>query len=702
MDSTAPGGNRAGGNPVDGRDIDVDGNKRGDPDYGNGEDGKPGTFAMGDGPDAMAGWISGAQWAEELGVSKDEPIAKQLGPDGWKVVLRHCRRFEIELLGDQTVTFAEFDALPQGVWRGVELAVEVTRRQVAEFTEDVGGANPHEIGRRLQAQRSKRFRQRDEMNKTLNPKGISAETVYTLAQVEKVCGSEVARAARLRIDRQNRMAWAAIKPHNLTERTDLMTAAELVTKYRVTSESLVAMTAATADEHLDALERHGRARKQYEKRGAAEVIDVAAGMVPPSKMMNQSPPRQLIGHLIYESQLAELIGEPGSGKTFVAIGMALSLASGRNLGMHNVPDRVKVLYVAAEAAESIYLRALGWWHHHKIDPQTQDGWFTVYPQPLQLGDPEHMRQVARYATENDVGLVVFDTRALVTLGLDENSSGDQGVAIEACKTLNRAGTAVLVVHHTPKDGATGGGGRGSGAWFAAVYTSMYLKHFEQRAHLVCDKNKDRAGGCKHPLNYDDVTLAPAMMTAARTEEERSTRALITVDPFTEDTGIGASGLNPTQLSTLLAIARFAGPDGLTAAMLIGLSESMKDDGHNIGASATVYRSLTTLDTHVKLVKLSPKTYRVSDTGWDLLLTEGLVSQDFADTHRHTVADLGTQPYLEAVNNIRAALDGLADDGTIIRGSSTMTDAKRLVQSHMSERNQKFSLEAWSQAYPAWR
>jgi len=469
-------------------------------------------------------------------------------------------------------------------------------------------------------------------------------------------------------------------------------------------EAIAAMPASTdvtLGESAGIIRRWDAEDRAAATQKVAEPIDIAAKIITPSQMSSMTPPRPLLGHLLYRDELSELIGESGSGKTFVALGLVLPLAAGRDFGEHRVRERTKVLYVAAETPRSVVLRSLGWMHQHGVARKEMDDWFLVYPEPLQLGDPEHMRELANYTNGKDFGLVAFDTRHLVTHGLDENSSTDQGVAIEACKALNRAGMATLVLHHTPKDGTVGGGGRGSGAWYASAYTSMYLTRKGDITRLVCDKNKDRdTSKCEHPLHYVPVTVPANWMPAGASEEERSTRVLTSVDPFSVDTGIGAHGLNTTQLSTLWVLATFSETEGLTATRLQALGAALDD--HDIGKQATIYRSLAALGDHVKVVNPKPKTWRVSDTGWDLLVDEGLVEKDFADSHRYTVADLGSQPYLEAVDNIRAALDTLEGDGTIIRGTSTMTDCKKLVDSYMREKGQNFGSEAWSAAYPAWK
>ncbi len=669
----------------------------------NGDDGKGSANGQSD----ESPWSPGELLAHDLDADPDTFIRDAIDRDAWESFRTFRRRYAVPIT-DET-TFADLSALWPVAWHACGLDAP-THSQVAEFLADYAYplTDPLVAGEQLEAARRKRFADRDRIESALKPTGIPSGTEYTLAEVERVCGVELAHRAMVWAFKHNRMTWSAIKPHHRTERTDLITAAELVAEFGVEPSTVIThMTAATADEKLDALERLTRSRKHYAKFGAAEEIDVAGGMVSPGEMRDMEPPRPMLGHLLFCGQLSELIGPPGSGKTFVALDMGLTVASGKP-GIGRTEGRVRVLYVAAEAAASVYLRVLGWCVDRNVTPESLAGWFTVYPQPVQLGDPEHMRQVRQYAADNGIGLIVFDTRHMVTLGLDENDSGDQGVAIMELNTLNRAGVATLVVHHTTKDRTMGAGGRGSGAWFGAAYTSMHLDVSEKRNYVVCDKIKDDESGCKHVYKFADVHVPEVMMPKAR---KHDTRAVIHPDPLSEDDGVGSHGLNATQLDTLYVVATLADDGGLTGAELEKRAETCKADGRDIGKRPTIFKSLKALrgempgtaGKYLKTVKTAPAaSYRASDAGWDLLVSEGMVTQEYADTRRHTVEDVGQQPNRDAVANIRAALEHLTSGGEIIPGVSTPTDAKRLVKSHMADNGQTFGEVPWSEAYPAWK
>ena len=67
-------------------------------------------------------------------------------------------------------------------------------------------------------------------------------------------------------------------------------------------------------------------------------------------------PRWLIQGLIEQGAVTAVTGEPGSGKTFLLVDLALHVASGRSWFGRKVEKGV-VIYIAAEAAESTQRRA---------------------------------------------------------------------------------------------------------------------------------------------------------------------------------------------------------------------------------------------------------------------------------------------------------------------------------------------------------
>jgi hypothetical protein len=86
--------------------------------------------------------------------------------------------------------------------------------------------------------------------------------------------------------------------------------------------------------------------------------------------------------------------------------------------------------------------------------------------------------VVQRIIECRIGLVIIDTFARASVGLEENSASDVGKAIAKFDMVRRAtGAGLIVVHHTGKGGSAGGA-RGSSALNGALDTELLVKEGE--------------------------------------------------------------------------------------------------------------------------------------------------------------------------------------------------------------------------------
>ncbi|MGE5696833.1 MAG: AAA family ATPase, partial [Candidatus Sericytochromatia bacterium] len=207
------------------------------------------------------------------------------------------------------------------------------------------------------------------------------------------------------------------------------------------------------------------------------------------------PVEPLIEGLLYRNTLAQLSGPPGCYKSFFAIAMSCALAAGKSFGDLAVADVGTVVYVAAEGASGLAVRVLAWCEVWGVDVALVQDRLLFLNLPLQLGDDDHVAQAAEVASERDADLLVLDTRARCTLGLEENSATQQGLAIDAADSIrSAAGCTVLGVHHCSR---TGTAGRGSNAWDGAVWSDLRMEGGGRQATVHCEKHKDVPAGCDH-------------------------------------------------------------------------------------------------------------------------------------------------------------------------------------------------------------
>lgn len=214
-------------------------------------------------------------------------------------------------------------------------------------------------------------------------------------------------------------------------------------------------------------------------------------LVPAEGLADQPTPAPLIWGLLDLNTEAWMIGAPGSLKSFVALDMAGAVGSGREWQGHRT-HRSNVLVVAAEGGGGMVLRVRAYMKVHNTMPGV-----TFLPYPVQVASEDRQWDaLVELATELDPGLVIIDTQARVSVGLEENSARDMGVLINAIGKLRRAtGACVLTIHHT---GRNGGDARGSSALDGAQDTELKivrdLPRSELTCHLLQDKQKDMAEG----------------------------------------------------------------------------------------------------------------------------------------------------------------------------------------------------------------
>lgn len=242
---------------------------------------------------------------------------------------------------------------------------------------------------------------------------------------------------------------------------------------------------------------------QSEQRAEAAVVekqnDDGLTLLTPAALKTLTPAEPVIDKLLYRNTLVQLSGAPGSCKSFLALSWACAVAAPESQRQwESYPVRVHgpVLYVAAEGVNGLAARLEAWCEYHGLDSAGLNVHF--HGDAVQLGDPEQVDRLLRTAVRIGAVLIVLDTRARCTDGLEENSATEQGKAIAAAEKVRQAtGATVLVIHHSAKSG--NGGGRGSNAWDGAVWSDLRINRDEGGTQLTvaCHKHKDAEAGCRH-------------------------------------------------------------------------------------------------------------------------------------------------------------------------------------------------------------
>ncbi len=188
------------------------------------------------------------------------------------------------------------------------------------------------------------------------------------------------------------------------------------------------------------------------------------------ELLDLPEPEWLMENAVPKNGLVVLYGPPKSAKTFLALDVGLSVASGAG-SVHGLGcDRGRVLYVLAEGgAKMMGNRARAWLAREDVESPPD---FALFPYSVSLGNRRSVDDLLELAG-TDWDLVVFDTLARCMDG-DENSVKDMNLAIRGCDRIReRTGAAVMLVHHSGKDQSKGM--RGSTALLGAVDGSMRMR-----------------------------------------------------------------------------------------------------------------------------------------------------------------------------------------------------------------------------------
>lgn len=208
-----------------------------------------------------------------------------------------------------------------------------------------------------------------------------------------------------------------------------------------------------------------------------------------------SPPSWLIRDFLERDSLAQVFGEPGCGKSFLAVDVACACAAGRPFHGRKVAVAAPVVYIAGEGRAGLKRRFEAWAQHHRVS--LGDLPIFLSGGPAQLCDPGSVAQVIEAvetaAANGPPALIILDTLARNSGG-DENSTSEMGDFIAACDRLRSLhGAAVLLIHHSGHLNKTRA--RGASAIFGALDSAFRLDMDPEGViRLTCTKMKDH----EHP------------------------------------------------------------------------------------------------------------------------------------------------------------------------------------------------------------
>ncbi|WP_460531092.1 AAA family ATPase [Humibacter ginsengiterrae] len=203
---------------------------------------------------------------------------------------------------------------------------------------------------------------------------------------------------------------------------------------------------------LQRLKNRQWAQREIDQETAAD-IEIPLHSV--AEIRARKRPEWLVEDIIPESSIVLMAGPPGIGKSFTALGISLSVASGSSwLGRPVKPARV--LYIAGEGVSGFPGRVEAHEAFHGVT--VPDDGFMLAETGVNLSSEASVERLAEIIKRERFGLVVLDTFRKLSAVKDENDSALVTEVFRNALRLRQAAPdcSVLIVHHANKTGDVNG------------------------------------------------------------------------------------------------------------------------------------------------------------------------------------------------------------------------------------------------------
>ena len=169
-------------------------------------------------------------------------------------------------------------------------------------------------------------------------------------------------------------------------------------------------------------------------------------------------PKWLVERLIIENSLGFIFGAPGTVKTFLALDLSLSFATGRKEWWgRKVEHNGTVIYVSSEGFSDLKFRIMAWEQQRGVN--ADDASFRLIREGINFTKLEDIQKLLATIeavvaeTKTPVTAVIVDTVSRVLPGVDENLQKDMTMFVNGCDAVRRKfATTVIGLHHTARAG----------------------------------------------------------------------------------------------------------------------------------------------------------------------------------------------------------------------------------------------------------
>jgi hypothetical protein len=167
--------------------------------------------------------------------------------------------------------------------------------------------------------------------------------------------------------------------------------------------------------------------------------------------VDDSPASWLIGGVL--TGFSVLYGEPGCGKSFLAINWGVCVAAGVSWCGNDVTQG-PVVYIVGEGGQSNMARRIRAAAHHQ-GVGVRD--FYIIPSAVPIPKEDTIEDIRETIGGVKPALVVIDTLSRCFGGENENQQDTMGAFVRTCDAIQEEyGCCVLAIHHTNKSGGLRG------------------------------------------------------------------------------------------------------------------------------------------------------------------------------------------------------------------------------------------------------
>ncbi len=226
-------------------------------------------------------------------------------------------------------------------------------------------------------------------------------------------------------------------------------------------------------------------------------------LLTPDGVLALPPTPYAVQKIFPREGVAAIYGPSGSGKSFLALDLAVHMAAAASWFGYGLPAPLEVVMLQLEGQGQFRKRiaAVAEVRERGIPPRLR---FIL--DPFNLGDSLDVATLAATINDNGGADVLFvDTLAQASPGLDENSSRDMSTVLANLKYLQQEiGGLVIAVHHTGKEQTRGM--RGHSSLFAALDAAIEVTRTDSRREWTVAKAKDEDDGKAHGFYLERVVL----------------------------------------------------------------------------------------------------------------------------------------------------------------------------------------------------